>query len=59
MILEGDGFLALVFHITTSMNVLSANVQEVMLIPPNMQVEERIAGNPAVRAEVSGVRFPI
>lgn len=59
MILEMDGFPALVFHITTSMNVLLANVQEVMLIPPNMQVEERIAGNPVVRAEVSRVRFPI
>lgn len=59
MILEGDGFPALVFYITTSMNVLLANVQEVMLIPPNTQVEESIAGNPVVRAEVSGVRFPI
>lgn len=35
------------------------NVQEVMLIPPNMQVEQGIAGDPIVHAEVSGVRFPI
>lgn len=35
------------------------NVQKIVLIPPNMQVEERVGRASVVRAEVSGVRFPI
>ena len=35
------------------------NVQKIVLIPPNIQVEERVGRAPVVRAEVSGVRFPI